>query len=213
MATEKLNHSRKRGRVGLRGWLLYLLLVCFALTGVTFSRYVASSYGSDAARTAYLGELTVTETGSETYGGKWVVTPGVNITKNARVIFDKGEMACFVFLRLDTPGWTRSADGASFTYGGGLMGWQTAEGWTYLTAEGDTAVYYRTVAAGTALDAAVIADGGRIIVSPALKNSDLQAMPADLAIRIRAVAVQSDGFAGDDTAQRAMTAWEAVKSK
>ena len=102
MATEKLNHSRKRGRVGLRGWLLYLLLVCFALTGVTFSRYVASSYGSDAARTAYLGELTVTETGSETYGGRWVVTPGVDITKNARVIFDKGEMACFVFLRLDT---------------------------------------------------------------------------------------------------------------
>ena len=93
------------------------------------------------------------------------------------------------------------------------MDWQTAEGWTYLTAEGDSAVYYRTVAAGTALDAAVIADGGRITVSPTLKNSDLQAMPADLAIRIRAVAVQSDGFAGDDTAQRAMTAWEAVKSK
>ena len=33
----------------LRAYIMYLLLICFALTGVTFSKYVTSTYGGDSA--------------------------------------------------------------------------------------------------------------------------------------------------------------------
>lgn len=41
--------KKKRVRLPLRAYLLYLLLVTFALTGVTFSRYVVSSDWGDGA--------------------------------------------------------------------------------------------------------------------------------------------------------------------
>lgn len=43
MAGKRLAKPNKR-RLPLRAWLLYLAVVTFALTGVTFSRYVASAH-------------------------------------------------------------------------------------------------------------------------------------------------------------------------
>lgn len=66
----------------LRAYIMYLLLICFALTGVTFSKYVTSTYGGDSARVAKIGSVTVTENG-EPYNSDviWRVAPGADITK------------------------------------------------------------------------------------------------------------------------------------
>ena len=78
--------KKNRVRLPLRAYLLYLLVVTFALTGVTFSRYVVSSNGGDAARVAAIRDLTVTETGDvPADGGRWLLAPGVELTKNAVV--------------------------------------------------------------------------------------------------------------------------------
>ena len=86
--------KKNRVRLPLRAYLLYLLVVTFALTGVTFSRYVASSDGGDAARVAVIRDLTVTEMGDvPADGGRWLLAPGVELTKNAVVTLESSEMA------------------------------------------------------------------------------------------------------------------------
>lgn len=101
--------KKKRVRLPLRAYLLYLLVVTFALTGVTFSRYVVSSDWGDGARVASIRQLTVTETGDvPAEGGKWLLAPGVDVTKNAVVALESSEVACYVFAEVQTGGWQRS---------------------------------------------------------------------------------------------------------
>lgn len=141
--------KKNRVRLPLRAYLLYLLVVTFALTGVTFSRYVTSSYGGDAARVAVIRDLTVTETGDvPADGGRWLLAPGVDVTKNAVVTLESSEMACYVFLELETEGWQRTGthsyaiqDGA----GKVLSAWGVDAAWQLLYGGTDSAVYYQIV--------------------------------------------------------------------
>ena len=208
--------KKNRVRLPLRAYLLYLLVVTFALTGVTFSRYVTSSDGGDAARVAVIRDLTVTETGDvPADGGRWLLAPGVELSKNAVVTLESSEMACYVFLELETDGWQRSVDGRSYALGENMgTAWYVADGWQLLSVGTDSAVYYQIVPANTPFSAAVIGDDGRITVSADVTASQLKAL-ADKGLRIgiQAAAVQYQGM--DETADsttRAQAAWEAVRT-
>ena len=210
--------KKKRVRLPLRAYLLYLLVVTFALTGVTFSRYVTSSYGGDTARVAYIRELTVTETGDvPADGGRWLLAPGVDLTKNVVVTLESSEMVCYVFLELETGGWQRTGthsyaiqDGA----GAALSAWSVETAWQLLPGGTDSTVYYQIVPANTPFSAAVIGDGGRITVSADMTASQLKALAdAGLRIDIRAAAVQYQGLDGEmDSITRAQAAWSAVRT-
>ena len=76
--------------------LLYLVLIAVALSGVTFSRYMTGTTVGDTARVAIMRDITVTETGNFAETDKWVITPGVDMIKNAVVNFEGSEMACYV---------------------------------------------------------------------------------------------------------------------
>ena len=210
--------KKNRVRLPLRAYLLYLLVVTFALTGVTFSRYVTSSYGGDAARVAVIRQLTVTETGDvPADGGRWLLAPGVELTKNAVVTLESSEMACYVFLELETEGWQRTGthsyaiqDGA----GKVLSAWRVETAWQFLSGGTDSAVYYQIVPANTPFSAAVIGDDGRITVSADVTASRLRAL-ADTGLRIdiQAAAVQYQGLDdGMDSTTRAEAAWSAVRA-
>lgn len=210
--------KKNRVRLPLRAYLLYLLVVTFALTGVTFSRYVTSSYGGDAARVAVIRDLTVTETGDvPADGGRWLLAPGVDVTKNAVVTLESSEMACYVFLELETEGWQRTGthsyaiqDGA----GKVLSAWRVETAWQFLSGGTDSAVYYQIVPANTPFSAAVLRDGGRITVSADVTASRLRAL-ADTGLRIdiQAAAVQYQGLDdGMDSTTRAEAAWSAVRA-
>lgn len=208
--------KKNRVRLPLRAYLLYLLVVTFALTGVTFSRYVTSSYGGDAARVAVIRDLTVTETGDvPADGGRWLLAPGVELTKNAVVTLESSEMACYVFLELETDGWQRSVDGRSYALGENMgTAWYVADGWQLLSVGTDSAVYYQIVPANTPFSAAVIGDDGRITVSADVTASQLKAL-ADKGLRIdiHAAAVQYQGLDdGMDSTTRAEAAWNAVRA-
>jgi len=209
--------KKKRVRLPLRAYLLYLLVVTFALTGVTFSRYVVSSDWGDGARVASIRQLTVTETGDvPAEGGKWLLAPGVDVTKNAVVALESSEVACYVFAEVQTGGWQRSGthsyaieDGA----GKVLSAWRVETAWQFLSGGADSAVYYQLVPANTAFSAAVLGDGGRITVSADMTASRLQALAAGLRIDIHAAAVQYPGTDGEtDGIARAQAAWDAVRA-
>lgn len=191
MAGKRLGKPNKR-RLPLRAWLLYLAVATFALTGVTFSRYVASAHSQDEGRVITFGDLTVTDSGSVQ------VQPGVPAEKDLTVHFDGSEAAVYVFAEVQG-GWTRDADNRTYTYGAGSLSWRVADGWTHLQDN----VYYRELAPNTALDAGLIA-GGTVDVSENMTRTQLQAAAGTLQIHVQAAAVQREG---GDTAE---TAWARV---
>lgn len=191
MAGKRLGKPNKR-RLPLRAWLLYLAVATFALTGVTFSRYVASAHSQDEGRVITFGDLTVTDSGSVQ------VQPGVAAQKDLTVHFDGSEAATYVFVEVQG-GWTRGADNRTYTYGADRLSWRVADGWTHLRDN----VYYRALSPNTALTAGLIA-GGAVNVSEDMTRTELQALPTTLGIRVQAAAVQREG---GDTAE---TAWARV---
>lgn len=200
--------------------LLYLLLIAAAVSGVTFSKYMTGTTVGDTARVAIMRDITVTETGNFAETDKWVITPGVDMIKNAVVNFEGSEMACYVFCEIKTTGWSR-LDEHSFAFSGGgenILGWAVNNDWKFLSGNGSEAVYYRTVSANSGLTADVLADGGKITVSENITKTQLDSLPKDMQIKISATAVQYNGFSEGSTAeyteaQRALSAWNAVKDK
>lgn len=217
---QQTNQNKKaKFRLPFSAVLLYLALIAAALSGVTFSRYVTGTTVSDSARVAMMKELTVTETG---WLDQRVILPGVNMTKKAVVDFEGSEMACYVFCAITANGWTRAADNFHYTAGTGILNWAVDNTkWIFLQGDGSTSVYYCIVNANTALQADVLADGGKITVSENITRSQLDTLAASaapLSIKISATAVQYHGFsegfsAGYTEADRAKAAWNAVKDK
>lgn len=193
MAGKRLAKPNKR-RLPLRAWLLYLAVATFALTGVTFSRYVASAHSQDEGRVITFGDLTVTDSGSVQ------VQPGVPTQKDLTVHFDGSEAAVYVFAEVQG-GWTLGAAGI-YHDAAGLMTWRVADGWTHLRDN----VYYRELAPNTALDAGLI-NGGAVNVSEDMTRTELEKLSKALHIRVQAAAVQREG---GDTAQ---IAWERLSGR
>ena len=209
---------RRRLPVPLHICALYLLVAVLLLSGVTMARYVRTVSGGDAARVVRFGALHIEETGSVSENGQWLIAPGADITKQATVQFDGSEAACYVFLQVGAAGWTRDASQHRFAYGSGAeewLVWNLGDGWSYLTDSGDSAVYYTVLAPSTPLRKAIVADDGRITVSPELRNSQLAALPSDFSLHFTAYAVQYDGFGaylpeGYTPADHALAAWQSV---
>ena len=213
-------NRRPKPRLPFSAVLSYLVLLAAAVSGVTFSKYMAGTTVGDTARVAIMRDITVTETGNFAEPDKWVITPGVDMIKNAVVNFEGSEMACYVFCEIKTTGWSR-LDEHSFAFSGGsenILGWAVNKDWNYLSGNGSEAVYYRTVSANAVLQADVLAEGGKITVSENITKTQLDSLPKDMQIKISATAVQYNGFSEETgaeytEAQRALAAWNAVKNK
>ena len=219
MKYSKKIEKKPKFRLPFSAVLLYLLLIAAAVSGVTFSKYVTGTTVGDTARVAIMRDITITETGNSAETDKWVITPGVDMIKNAVVNFEGSEMACYVFCEIKTTGWSRMNDNYGFAFSGGgesILSWAVNKNdWTFLSGNGSEAVYYRIVSANTVLQADVLADGGKITVSENITKTQLGLLPKDMQIKISATAVQYNGFSeGEYTEeQRALAAWNAVKNK
>ena len=218
MKYSKKIEKKPKFRLPFSAVLLYLMLIAAAVSGVTFSRYMTGTTVGDTARVAIMRDITVTETGNSAETDKWVITPGVDMIKNAVVNFEGSEMACYVFCEIKTTGWSRMNDNYHFAFSVGsenILGWAVNKDWNYLSGNKNEAVYFRTVNANTVLQADVLADGGKITVSENITKTQLDGLPKDMQIKISATAVQYNGFSeGEYTEkQRALAAWNAVKNK
>ena len=213
--------TKKRHLFTVWSCLLYLIIAAVMLLGVTLSRYVASSFGSDKAKVAMIKDLTITESGDYYENGKWVVAPGADIHKNAVVSFEGSETACYVFLEIDADNWQiSSTDGYTFSYSidniKDSMVWSVNDEWSYLCETDNGAVFYKVLSPNISMNTDIIKSGGQIKVSPDIKRSQLMKMPSDLTLKFKAFAVQYSGFSeglpeGYTSEDRALNAWSAVE--
>ncbi len=214
--------KRKRIRLPFSAVLMYLLLIAFLLSGVTFSRYVTGTTVADSARVAYMKDISISETGNFTEQNKWIILPGVDMQKNATVHFEGSEMACYIFLEIKTNGWTRTGEHsyACPVDGAVALSWNVDANWAFLSGDNGGAVYYRIASANTELDTEVLGNGGTITVSKELTRTQLEKLTndltTDLSIDIGATAVQYHGYSEHTEyteLQRAEAVWNIVKAR
>ena len=184
----------------LAGVLFCLILITTALMGGLFARYVTTDTGSDSARVAKFGNLTLTETGDFVGDTQktGIVIPGVNLNKKVTVSFDASEVATIVFVEVDASGWTVENN---LFMKGTLLSWTLADGWTYLP--GTKYVYYKELPPNTPLSADIIRDG-IITVSKDIKKANIQELK-NLNLTFRASVIQNDG------SLTPATAWNKLK--
>lgn len=190
--------------------LFILTMISIYLLGGLFARYVSSGHGSDSARVAAFGNLTLTETGDfdGTENKKGMIIPGVPLTKDATITFTGSEMATVVFVEVIVPKDTwKTTDNRAFSYGG--LSWTVASGWEYLDrdqyAENDRYVFYKTLDPNTELNNEKIVKDGEIFVSEEITKAAITGLAnGDLAFR--ASVIQAGGFKTVGEAWAAMAA-------
>lgn len=208
---KNISEKKKRIRLPVHIYLLYLLAATLIFTGVTFSKYLVSTNAGDSARVVTFGDLELVEADKPE---KYIITPGVNISKNPLMSFGvnkPSETAVYVFVSVDANGWN-CADNRTYTIARdnaeNLMIWSVAHDWTYLTTDHARQIFYRTVPAGGSISGVPVISGGEITVSEKLYASDLSDLePATKSIIFQAYAVQTQGFDSADAA------WSDVNGK
>lgn len=179
------------------GLFILTIISIYLLSGL-FARYVSSGHGSDSARPATFGDLTLTETGDfdGTATKKGMIIPGVPLTKNATVTFTGSEMATVVFVEVMVPEDTwETADNRTFSYGG--MSWSVASGWEYLTKDlysgKDRYVFFKILEPNTQLNGEEIVKDGEISVSEEITKAAIAGL-ANGDLSFRASVIQAHGF-------------------
>ena len=187
--------------------MFVMTVITVYLLGGVLARYMTSSSGSDSARVAKFGTLTLTETGDfdGTAEKKGILIPGVDLQKKAVVHFDGSETASIVFVEVNlSSNWQRNND-QSFAIGKQVTWSVDTSQWTYLKEENNRYIYYKILAPNTPLTADIIADDGKITVSPLIQKNQIQNLNGSF-INLRAGVIQSGGFASVEAAWAALDA-------
>lgn len=193
-----------RPNIALRLAAVMLMLVCISiwmLQGL-FAKYRTSSSGQDSARVMSFGNITLTESGDfGTGGGTAYLIPGVDLKKDVSVEFTGSESATYVFVEVGLSSHWSITDNKNFSAYTNRLKWAVADGWTFLKkdAETNTYVYYRELKPNEALSADFIAADGAITVDKQIKKSEIAGMTG-IQINLRAIVVQSNGFASPEAA-------------
>ncbi len=176
-----------RNKLPLRSWLLYLCVALFLTTGVTYSKYIASSSGGEGAQAAQFGTLTLTEN-----VGNLQVIPGVDITNDPKVTMTASEVAVRVSVEVTFgAGWLWK-DGA-LTSENALLSITPEDGWTVTNQGENVFSFSRELAARETLENEPVFKDGLIRVSADISYEDYYKMdPKVLDISIQARAEQID---------------------
>lgn len=191
------------------GVLFCLVLITTSMMGGLFARYTATEIGSDSARVAKFGNLTLTEKGDfvGTADTKTaIIIPGVDLNKKVTLSFNASEVATIVFVEVSAPNWTVLGDNKTTftkTYENeNQLSWYIADGWTYLPET--QYVYYKVLEPNKQLTDVDIIRDGKIAVSEKIQKSNIQSLDG-LKISFRASVIQNDG------SLTPKTAWEKLK--
>lgn len=201
--------SKNLAKLPVKRYLLYICIALFLLTGVTFSKYITVANGSDSARVAKFGEVTLyeTENDEQVYSKNFIYTPGVDIAKDPTVNFSAAETSAYVFVTVSASDWTFNSADKSYTVGN-KINWSVDNNWTFVKTDGESQVFCKFVEANSSLDSVPIIKNNTVSVSENLKNSEMEIMAQiTLNLTFKACAVQAGGFTNADEA------WESVSSK
>ena len=179
--------------------LLAVVLLIGCVAGGTLAYLMAKS--STVNNTFVAGEIG-TLTLSETTGESYIVTPGVDITKDPTVTFNGNNVAAYVFLKVEATDWEVSGADTTYTYSIGTnqeVKW-VLDGWTKL---GD-GVYYKEVAANAGEQSWSVIKDNKITVSSEITKANISDYTKGLSFT--AYAIQKDGFT------TVAAAWEQAKT-
>ncbi|MBR4289257.1 MAG: hypothetical protein IKT52_01285 [Oscillospiraceae bacterium] len=184
--------------------LLAVVLLIGCVAGGTLAYLMAKS--STVTNTFVAGEIGTLSL-AETTGDSYIVTPGVDITKDPVVTFSGNNVAAYIFVKVEARGWTESK--GTFSIGDNQeMKWTVADSWTKL--ENVPGVYYREVVVDT--DTANTAEtekygiinGNTITVSSQITKDNISNYT--MGLTFTAYAIQKDGF------NSAADAWDQAKN-
>ena len=191
--------------------LLAVVLLIGCVAGGTLAYLMAkSSTVNNTFVAGEIGTLTLNETdgnGNVVTARSFIVTPGVDITKDPVVTFNGNNVAAYIFVKVEATDWTES--NGTFSIGNSQeMTWTVADGWTKL--ENVPGVYYREVVVDT--DTAntaenekyVVIKDNTITVSSEITKANISDYTKGLSFT--AYAIQKDGFT------TVAAAWEQAKT-
>lgn len=197
--------------------LFWLVMVTTYLSVGLYAKYSTGGKGKDDARVISFNQLVVAENGEDNATGQeYIFAPGVNLAKDITVSFGGSESDTFVFVELDTPGWTQDAAKYAFALTRGdatIMSWEVDGEWSYLSSADNKHVYYMLLDANNKLDEQkVIKDG--VITVPVATQANYNALAGiNLNINATAQVVQANGFYNsdaDDMSTNAAAAWASL---
>ena len=194
-----------------------LLLLCAVLfstyaIGGLYARFVSKNTGSSSARVIFFGDVNLDDS---TTGNDIILIPGVTVSKKVDINFEGSEASTFVFVVL-TPSAHWKLDGNTLK----MMNNQdttiatlvVANDWTYLTTESGKFVFYKSLEPNVVLSENAFFDAqngveGGLAVPSAVTAADLSLLSGENSISIKAIAMQSSGFAN------VTEAWASVEYK
>ena len=193
--------------------LLFLTMLSVHFSSGIFARYVSHGEGTDNARVATFGNLTITESGDFSTGSA-IVLPGVDLTKRATVSYEKGEVAVFIIFEAElSDHWTKEDnnfviknDNKTGGEDENLLSWSVENGWKFIEKDGNKYAYYIALEPNKSLGTTdFVANDGKVTVSKYITAEDFVKMKEkDIYINFKAYAVQ----AGEMTPEEA---WNKVK--
>ncbi len=169
--------------------LLCLTLLSTCLLSGMLARYTTVGTGSDEARVAKFGTLTLTESKTQ-----FQLVPGVPAAKDPRITMTASEVSVRVLVELTLKDnvWTFDETTKTFTYGT-FLSFAIDSDWTFLETKGSTYIFYRDLAPNAELDEDSVLQGNQIMVSEVISYEDYYNLdPSVLDITIRARAMQID---------------------
>ena len=189
----------------LFSWMhIVLLLLCavmistYAIGGL-YARYTSKNTGSSSARVIYFGNITIDEPANKTV----ILTPGVTASKETKVTFEGSEASTFVFVIITASnhfkrdGNTLKILNNNSTTVGTLV---VANDWNYVTQDGDQFVFCKALDPNVELSqnqvfATQNGVAGGVAVPNTVTASDLSFLSSNITLSVKAIAMQSAGFA------------------
>lgn len=179
--------------------LCAVLISSYAIGGL-YARFISENTSGSSARVIYFGDISLEDSAA---GSEIILTPGVTVSKDVSISFEGSEASTIVFVVL-TPSnhWrleenTLKMCNSDDTTVGTLV---VANDWTYLTTDNGKFVFYKSIEPNTVLSESQffnVQNGvkGGLAVPSTVTASDLSRLSGEISISIKAVVLQSNGFA------------------
>ena len=127
---------------------------------------------------------------AETTGNRYVMAPGVALSKDPKVTVEEGSESCYLFVKVTENNFKTS--------GQDPIAWTPAEGWTKVV-DVDETVYYRVFEKGDTVHEFPFLANNQVTVSEDLTKTDMAGYKdKEPQLTFTAYAIQKDWLTGED---------------
>lgn len=199
-------YAKKSASMKTVALLLAVVLLIGCVAGGTIAYLIAAPKTvTNTFVAGDIGDLTLTETdakGNAVTSREFIVTPGVDITKDPKVSFSGHNVDAYVFVKVDANSWTIT-DNKTYSCINGKVTWSVSSDWQFVKQDGNSYIYSKAATANTDLTSVSVINNDTITVSHTIVQTELTegSVPT---LTFTAYAIQKDSFTD------AAAAWAAI---